>query len=147
MTNTPIVTEVTQLTVPVGNQPGVLADLLSTLGNEINLEGISAETSGDVSLIRFLVDSNPTTVINLLTSRGLQVMTTLAFSVELPNLPGSLAGFVQQFRTLGVNIRNIYSVVPAGALTSRIVFTVDSPALLSKLLSNPGIILSEPALV
>lgn len=140
------VTEVTQLTVPVSNQPGVLSGLLTSLGTGINLEGISAESSGDASLVRLLVGNNPTLVIHNLQDRGFQVLTTPAFVVELSNTPGSLVSFIKEFSKLGINIRNIYSVAPLGGLTSRIVFTADNPVTLGSLLSRVDISTPEPAL-
>jgi len=121
--------EVTQLTVMLPNQPGILAKLTTWLsGQGINLWGMQSKTQGAVSLLSFVPQTPeiPTLITNL-KAQGYSVFSTPAFAFDVAPEKGSLDGFLKHIGT--TNIRDIYGTAPVANSPTRIVFTVDNPEL------------------
>lgn len=104
-----------ELRVTMEDRPGALAKLAEALGKaSVNIEAISAATSGGSGDIRILV-ADTAAARKALESAGVKVAgeREMAF-VDLEDRPGSLATATRKLADQGVNIDAIYVVGAAG---------------------------------
>ena len=104
-----------ELRVTMEDRPGALAKLAEALGKaSVNIEAISAATSGGSGDIRILV-ADTAAARKALESAGVKVAgeREMAF-VDLEDRPGSLATAARKLADQGVNIDAIYVVGAAG---------------------------------
>ncbi len=98
----------TEFTVHLANQPGMLACLTGKLADAgVNLEALAAFGVNEVGIIRMMVDDAPTTRAVLrhadiaYEERPVQVM-------RLSHRPGAVAALTRQMADAGVNIDAMY---------------------------------------
>jgi hypothetical protein len=110
------VEEVEQLTLTVGNTPGILADLCAHLSeHEIGLWAITALESSEGGKVR-LVPNRPEQARKALADAGVEFTSARCLAVQIPNHPGSFAGIARILSVAGINIDYIYSsTVPQSA--------------------------------
>ena len=98
----------TQLSLFLVNQPGVMADVCKTLGdNGINIRGISVSDTVDHAVVRLIVD-NPQKAIHILGEHGVLVVETEVLALELGHSPGEMAKVARKFARGKINIEYAY---------------------------------------
>jgi hypothetical protein len=124
----------TQLSLFLVNQPGVLADVCKTLGdNNINIRGISVSDTVDHAVVRMVVD-NPQKAIHILGEHGVLVVETEVLALELGHTPGEMAKVARKFARGKVNIEYAYGT--ADSTTATVFFRVSDARKAMKLLSS-----------
>jgi len=115
-----------ELRVSMEDRPGALAKLADALGKAgVNIEAISAATSGGSGDIRILV-GDTAAARKALDGAGIKVQgeREMLF-VDLEDRPGSLAATAQKLADQKVNIDTIYVVGAAGGKKQLAVGTAD----------------------
>jgi hypothetical protein len=98
-----------QLTLWVPDQPGMLGEIASALGEKkTNIRAIMAATEGGRGAVRMVVDK-PATARKVFASRGWQATDDEVVEVTLADSPGSLGRLASKLGKAGVNIEYIYA--------------------------------------
>ncbi len=116
-----------ELRVTMADQPGSLAKLAEALGKAgVNIEAISAETSGGTGDLRVLV-ADAAAARRALEAAGVAVAgeREMAF-VDLEDRPGSLATTARKLAAQGVNVDSIYVVGGSGGKKQLAIGTADA---------------------
>lgn len=116
-----------ELRVTMEDRPGSLATLAEALGKAgVNIEAISAETSGGSGDIRILV-ADAAAARKALEGAGVKVAAEreMAF-VDLDDRPGSLATIARKLAGQGINVDSIYVVGAAGGKKQLAIGTADA---------------------
>lgn len=112
-----------QLTVPVENTPGKLAQVSGILTREkINLRAITISSFGEKGFLNILVD-DPKLAQKALTKEGVPVELKAIIAILIEDKPGGMDKLVQVLSREGVNIENAYGFVLESNKTA--VFVVD----------------------
>ncbi len=123
-----------QISVFVESQPGHLKrnlDILQEAG--VSIRGFSCSDTGDYGIVRFVVD-DPEKGCAVLKDRGAAVALTDVVCLELVDKPGELARVFGILANAKINITYSYSLI-----ATYIVFRVDDPEAVEKLLGNHDI--------
>jgi hypothetical protein len=116
-----------ELRVTMEDRPGSLAKLAEALGKAgINIEAISAETSGGSGDVRILVQDTAG-ARTALEGAGVKVAAEreMAF-VDLEDRPGSLATTARKLASQGINVDSIYVVSGTGGKKQLAIGTSDA---------------------
>lgn len=102
---------VRQLSVFIANEAGRVSEVMGILGDGgVNIRGFSVSDTADYGILRVVVDK-PDEAHALLKEHGFTVRETEVICIELPDVPGSLAGILKIVSDAGVNIEYVYSLV------------------------------------
>ena len=108
---------VTQLSVFLKNEPGVLAAICDTLARQnINIHGMAVVDAVDHAVLRLVVN-NPKNAMLILEERGMLVMDTEILQLSIPNKPGTLGKVASRLARAKINID--YAYAAAGPGTAR----------------------------
>ena len=116
-----------ELRVTMEDRPGSLARLAEALGKAgVNIEAISAATSGGSGDIRILV-ADTAAARKALEGAGVKVAGEREMTfVDLDDKPGSLAGTARKLADQNVNIDAVYVVGGAGGKKQLAIGTTDA---------------------
>jgi hypothetical protein len=108
---------VTQLSVFLKNEPGVLAAICDTLARQkINIHGMAVVDAVDHAVLRLVVN-NPKNAMLILEERGMLVMDNEILQLSIPNKPGTLGKVAARLARAKINID--YAYAAAGPGTAR----------------------------
>ena len=97
-----------RIVIMADNEVGVIADITRALADEqINVETINAESTGDQGAIVLTVDSYDR-ALYVLNREGFKAVGDEALVVRLPDEPGALAGVADRLKEAGVNIQSMH---------------------------------------
>ena len=82
--------------------------LLGDVG--INIRGFSVSDTADYGILRLVVDK-PDEALEALKAAGFTVREDDVICIDLPDMPGGLAGVLKIVAEAGVNIEYVYSLV------------------------------------
>lgn len=100
-----------QVTVPVDNRPGRLAQVSGILSREkINIRAITISSFGDKGFLNILVD-DPRLAARVLQKESLQASLKEVVAVVIDDRPGGMDRLVQLLARQGINIENAYGFV------------------------------------
>ncbi|HNQ85754.1 MAG TPA: ACT domain-containing protein [Deltaproteobacteria bacterium] len=112
-----------QLTVPVDNKPGRLAQVSGILNREkINIRAITISSFGDKGFFNILVD-DPRLALKALKKEGVEASLKEIIAVVIDDKPGGMDRLVQLLAEKKINIENAYGFVLESNKTA--VFVVD----------------------
>lgn len=98
-----------QLTLRVPDQPGMLGEIASALGEKkINIEAIAAATQGGGGMVMMVVDKTAAAK-KLFSQHGWETSEEEVLEVTLPDSPGALGRLASRLGKAGINIRYIYA--------------------------------------
>lgn len=104
---------VKQLSVLIENKSGSVSDVASILGDErINIRGFSVSDTAEFGVLRLIVD-RPEDASDALRLAGFPVREDDVICIDLPDVPGGLAGVLSMVASAGVNIEYVYSLIAA----------------------------------
>jgi len=102
---------VKQLSVFIENKAGRVSEVTDVLGRAgVNIRGFSVSDTVDYGIVRLVVD-DPNRGLEALHDAGFAVKANDVLCVELPDLPGGLAGVLKVVSGAGVNIEYVYSLI------------------------------------
>ncbi|HOJ13408.1 MAG TPA: ACT domain-containing protein [Deltaproteobacteria bacterium] len=112
-----------QLTVPVENRPGRLAQVSGVLAREkINIRAITISSFGDKGFFNILVD-DPKLALKALKKEGIEAELKEIIAVLIDDKPGGMDSLAQILARQGINIENAYGFVLESNKTA--VFVID----------------------
>ena len=117
-----------QFTIPVQNQPGVVAGIARTLGNaKVNILALLGTAQGTSGTVQLTVD-DPGRAKKALDEAKITYQETTAEEYALPNKPGALAEYLEKLAAKGVSLNPIYATASRGGKTVTVVYTVEAGA-------------------
>lgn len=103
--------KVRQLSVFIENKSGRVSEVTGILGDaDVNIRGFSVSDTADYGILRLVV-GDPDTGIRVLRDAGFTVKDNDVICIDLPDVPGGLAGVLKIVSDAGVNIEYVYSLV------------------------------------
>lgn len=97
-----------QLTLRVPDQPGMLGEIATALGEKkVNIEAIAAATQGGGGMVMMVVDK-PAAAKKVFAQHGWETSEEDVLEVTLSDNPGTLGRLASKLGKAGVNIRYIY---------------------------------------
>ncbi|MGN0039063.1 MAG: ACT domain-containing protein [Coriobacteriales bacterium] len=103
-----------QLTVFLENKTGRLTALCKALGDaQINMNALSVADTADYGVAR-IICNNPARAAEVLKEAGFRASTTKVVAVEVPDVPGALAGVFQALEDRGINVQYSYCFAANG---------------------------------
>ncbi|WP_165056799.1 MULTISPECIES: amino acid-binding protein [unclassified Adlercreutzia] len=107
-----------QLTVFLGNEEGRLTALCRTLGDaDIQMHSLVLADTTDYGIVRIICD-NPKGAIEALSKARFTASLAKVVAVEVPHVPGGLAGVFAALDKLGVNIEYSYCFIGANGVAT-----------------------------
>lgn len=104
-------TVVKQLSVFIANEAGRVSEVTGLLGDHgINIRGFSVSDTAEYGILRLVVDQ-PAEALRVLKDAGFTVRMDDVICIDLPDVPGGLAGVLKIVADAGVNIEYVYSLV------------------------------------
>jgi len=105
------IASVTQLSVFIENKSGRVSEVTDTLGKAgVNIRGFSVSDTVDYGILRLIVDA-PAAASTALRDAGFTVREDEVICIDLPDVPGGLAGVLKIVASAGVNIEYVYSLI------------------------------------
>ncbi len=105
------IASVTQLSVFIENKSGRVSEVTDTLGKAgVNIRGFSVSDTVDYGILRLIVDA-PSIATAALRAEGFTVREDEVICIDLPDVPGGLAGVLKIVASAGVNIEYVYSLI------------------------------------
>ena len=102
---------VKQLSVFIENKAGRVSEVTDTLGQAgVNIRGFSVSDTADYGIIRLVLD-DPERARTVLHDAGFAVKVSDVLCIDLPDVPGGLAGVLKIVSDAGVNIEYVYSLI------------------------------------
>ena len=130
--------KVKQISVFMENQPGRLAEMASSLGNNgINIMALTVAESTDFGVIRMIV-SDFDKAVKILKDKKFTVRETEVLAVEIPDEPGSLGKVMKTFADNRLNVEYMYAFV-SRRQDALIVFRFDDPDKAINALKNTNV--------
>ncbi|MCH4035324.1 MAG: ACT domain-containing protein [Lachnospiraceae bacterium] len=97
-----------QISIFAENKKGSLSTLTGILKDEnINIEAMIINDSGEYGIIRMLVD-DPERTYDILKGKGYLVHVDSVYAVDMQDTPGSLNGLLSDISAAGVNVDYVY---------------------------------------
>lgn len=116
--------ETTQLSVFLGNRPGMVADLCTTLTEaEVSIRAMTVLDTVDVGTMRMVLDDGEKAK-NALRGSGAAYVEVPVITLEIQNRPGAFAKIARTMADSGVNIEYVYATGMPGTDRTLGVFRV-----------------------
>lgn len=130
---------VQQISIFLENRAGRLAAVARLLGDEgINIRALSLADTSDFGILRLIVD-RPDAAQQALRREQFTYSTTDVVAVEIPDVPGGLAGVLDVLQDGGVNVEYMYAFVEKANDRAVVVFRFDDLDGAASLLESAGV--------
>jgi len=118
---------VKQISVFIENRKGRLAELTGLLREQgIDLKALSIADTTDYGILRCIVD-DPEQAIRVIREAGFTANLTEVLAIEVPDVPGGLAGILDLLVEADISVEYLYSFVRAHGESALILFRVEAP--------------------
>lgn len=119
--------KVKQLTIPLENRPGALAEVARVLADaKVNVMALLGSTSGTQGSAQVVVD-NINRAKKALDKAGKSYSEGTLKQFELNNKPGALAELTAKLAKKGINIDSAYATVANGARKAVLIVATSQP--------------------
>jgi len=119
-----LLAKVTQITIFVGNKPGALARVCSTLGRaRVNILALYAPEIRGSGKVRVWVD-RPEEAKEALRAAGVRSSEDEVVAMELDNTAGSFGEVAERLGKAKINIRYAYAATADGSVRSTVIMAV-----------------------
>jgi hypothetical protein len=130
---------VQQISIFLENRAGRLAAVARLLGGKaINIRALSLADTSDFGILRLIVD-RPDAAQQALRAEQFTFSTTDVVAVEIPDVPGGLAGVLEVLQGGGVNVEYMYAFVEKANDRAVVVFRFDDLDGAASLLRSAGV--------
>ena len=110
-----------QFTIPIQNEPGVVAGIARTLGDaKVNILALLGTAEGTTGTVQLVVE-DAEKARKALQGAKIPYQETTAEKVEVPNQPGALAECLDELADSGVSLNSIYAAATEGGSTATVV--------------------------
>lgn len=100
-----------QLSVFIENKSGRVSEVTGILGDAgVNIRGFSVSDTAEFGILRLVVD-RPDEATAALKAASFTVREDDVICIDLPDVPGGLAGVLKLVASAGVNIEYVYSLI------------------------------------
>lgn len=100
-----------QLSVFIENKSGRVSEVTGILGDAgVNIRGFSVSDTAEFGILRLVVD-RPDEAAVALKAASFTVREDDVICIDLPDVPGGLAGVLKLVASAGVNIEYVYSLI------------------------------------
>ncbi len=135
--------KIVQISVFLENKKGRLYEVCSILGkNNINIRALNIAESPDYGILRLVVDT-PEEAVNVLKKNSLTATMTDIIAVEVPDIPGGLAGVLKIINDTGLNIEYMYAFFEKKTDKALIVFRFEDIDKAIKILKEKGLTMAK----
>lgn len=115
----------TQISVFLGNHPGVVADICTSLTEQgISIQAMTVLDTVDVGTMRMIVNDVEKTKAAL-KGTAAAFITVPVLCIDIPNQPGAFAKIARTMSNAGVNIEYVYATAILGSEATLGVFRVN----------------------
>jgi hypothetical protein len=115
-----------QISVFIENRAGRLETVAKQLGDAgINIRALSLADTSDFGILRLIVN-RPEEASELLRRQGFTIRMTEVVAVEIPDVPGGLAGVLEVLGRGGVNVEYMYAFVEKARGKAVVVFRFEN---------------------
>ena len=129
---------VKQISVFIENKKGRLAELTRHLRDHgIDLKALSIADTTHFGILRCIVN-DPNTAIAVIREAGFTANITEVLAVEVPDVPGGLAGILDHLVEEDISVEYLYSFVHTHNDSALILFRVEDPEKAAKVLASKG---------
>ncbi len=130
---------VKQISVFIENKKGRLAELTRHLrDHNIDLKALSIADTTNFGILRCIVN-DPEKAIAVIRDAGFTANITEVLAVEVPDVPGGLAGILDHLAEADISVEYLYSFVQTHNDSARILFRVENPARAKDILISKGV--------
>ena len=134
---------INQISVFLENTTGRLGEVTRTLAKAgINLRAISIADTADFGILRLIVDKTDEAV-SALSEAGFTTRQTAVASVEIEDVPGSLAALMEIFQKSGINIEYLYASLEGKNGKAVVIFKLEDHEKGLKILNEHGLTIAE----
>ena len=117
--------KVRQISVFLENKSGRLFEVCKCLAEaEVNIRALSIAETADYGVLRLIV-SDPDKATRVMSEGDFTVSETEVIAVEVPDVPGGLAGVLAPLYDANVNIEYLYCFVEKSGESAIVVFRVE----------------------
>jgi hypothetical protein len=110
-----------QIDVRMKNEPGVLSDISTLLGeNRVNIIAFYVTTNESEGLLHFVAD-DPEKAINILKAADYDMDLKEVIACEVPHHPGGLNVVLRLLKDANINVEYVYPCIGTGDITVLIV--------------------------
>ena len=114
-----------QISVFIENRAGRLETVAKLLGEAgINIRALSLADTSDFGILRLIVN-RPAEAAELLRGQGFTICLSDVVAVEIPDVPGGLAGVLGVLDRGGINVEYMYAFVQREAESAVMIFRFD----------------------
>ena len=127
-----------QLSVFLENRPGQLSTVTELLAqHSVDMQALNIAETADYGVLRLIVDA-PQKAAELLREQGFIVRETPVVQAPVPDRPGGLNSVLRAIAQADIDIEYMYSVLGQRNGLAYMVFRVDDPEALDRVLANLG---------
>jgi len=117
---------VKQISVFIENRKGRLAELTGLLRQHgIDLKALSIADTTNFGILRCIVD-DPDQAIGVIREAGFTANLTEVLAIEVPDVPGGLAGILDLLAEADISVEYLYSFVRTHGKSALILFRVEA---------------------
>lgn len=128
-----------QISIFLENKAGRLAHVTRTLGEAgINIRALSIADTSDFGILRIIVN-DPDKAYKILKDAGFTVSETEVIAVQVPDVPGGLAGVLEQMAEDNLNIEYLYAFLGTTADDALVIFKVEDLNRVQEVFTRKGI--------
>lgn len=126
--------EVKQISVFLENRNGQLKEVTKILADaNIDIEALNIAETTEYGIVRLIVD-DVQKAIDALIGEGLVISVNPVTVCNVPNVVGSLNSVLEKIADANINIEYMYSIFGGKNLESKMVFKVDNPEELERVI-------------
>ncbi len=130
---------VKQISIFLENKCGRMIGVSEALGEAgINIRALSIADTSDFGILRLIVDE-PDKACTVLREKGFMATVTEVIAVEVPDVPGGLAGVLAPLEAAGINIEYLYAFVQKRTDDALILMRVENIPAALQVLKEKGI--------
>ncbi|SMB89376.1 ACT domain protein [Desulfonispora thiosulfatigenes DSM 11270] len=128
-----------QISVFLQNEKGRLEKLIYILSeNDLNIRALSIADTEEFGVLRLIVN-DPDKAKNVLNEKGFRVSETEVIAVEVPDVPGGLAGALHKLTEKGINIDYMYAFLTKKSDFANVIFRVEDTQKAEEVLNAAGV--------
>lgn len=130
---------VKQISLFLENKKGRLAHVCRVIGDAgINIRALSIADTTDFGVLRLIVN-DPEKAFEVLKKEGFVVSITDVLAIQVPDVPGGLAGVLEQLNSAGINVEYAYAFLGTASKDALVIIRTENPGNAVSILEKAGL--------